>query len=780
VEYLYILIVIILSIPIVLASSIHRRYQQMQASLLILSNKLAELERVVSQSANIQSAVSSESVSDSDSTLNDVVASAEPPSHIELPSIPAPPLTASTKLTEKRTNAELEMLLGGKLLNRIGAVATILGVMFFLKYAFDNNWITEWARVLIGVATSGVLIVVADRLKKKNFVVVSQGVVAAAIPILYLAVFAAFDFYHLIPQLVAYLCLVGVTVLTVWLATVHKSLFVGMASIVGAVLTPVLVSDGTVNSTGLLLHAFLLVLAFTAIPMWLRKWYSIGFVGGLGALFLVGMLSFELSGFNGGDLSPWPLVDILLLQLIMIPVIGFDVLLNSNPSYGNHEARKGWVASIYFFIAIITNNELSDYSWYIDAGGQILFTIICAALLIENIRRYGSKNATASLIATLTFVTALTIVPTSVDTFYYLAGIAGAIFIASVWYRNFELRVPAFAIYTICAITMWYIVGSHRTYWAMDSNTAGDSTWLYPVLNLRFFAIAAMAIASYVAGKFMLLHRNGRVQDWPSTFRVFGYGLLTLAIATDVHHVVYEIVQSSTQLGVDLLAQSHSTLTYISQTAGIMCAILLGAVMYVVARFGQKQYMALGGVLVASVGSIVWLILCISSLPEEMYNSILNLRFEAGFVVLVCIATIALYSVDEIASRLRSVIKPLMWSLFAVVSFILISTEAIWPFVVQLTGDRLDDAPVYDSLHLTLSITWLLYAVAVLTLGFIKKLRVIRITGIGLLGLSILKIFLYDLSYLAQLERIFSFIILGIILLAASFAYQRYFPKGES
>jgi uncharacterized membrane protein len=46
--------------------------------------------------------------------------------------------------------------------------------------------------------------------------------------------------------------------------------------------------------------------------------------------------------------------------------------------------------------------------------------------------------------------------------------------------------------------------------------------------------------------------------------------------------------------------------------------------------------------------------------------------------------------------------------------------------------------------------------------------------AIGLFGIAILKIFLYDLSFLERLYRIFSFVGLGVILLLVSYLYQRY------
>jgi uncharacterized membrane protein len=44
----------------------------------------------------------------------------------------------------------------------------------------------------------------------------------------------------------------------------------------------------------------------------------------------------------------------------------------------------------------------------------------------------------------------------------------------------------------------------------------------------------------------------------------------------------------------------------------------------------------------------------------------------------------------------------------------------------------------------------------------------------GLLGVTILKLFLHDLSQLEQLYRIAAFIIVAIVAILASFLYQRF------
>ncbi|NJL28225.1 MAG: DUF2339 domain-containing protein [Thermoanaerobaculia bacterium] len=66
-----------------------------------------------------------------------------------------------------------------------------------------------------------------------------------------------------------------------------------------------------------------------------------------------------------------------------------------------------------------------------------------------------------------------------------------------------------------------------------------------------------------------------------------------------------------------------------------------------------------------------------------------------------------------------------------------------------------------------------------IALGFVLRQRALRWIGLALLSFCILKLFLYDLSDLEGLARIGSFIVLGVILIAVSWAYTRFRNKLE-
>jgi uncharacterized membrane protein len=75
---------------------------------------------------------------------------------------------------------------------------------------------------------------------------------------------------------------------------------------------------------------------------------------------------------------------------------------------------------------------------------------------------------------------------------------------------------------------------------------------------------------------------------------------------------------------------------------------------------------------------------------------------------------------------------------------------------------------------MTYSIAWALFAFALLLAGMRQKTRWVRYAGVALLVATLAKLFLHDLGNLNQLYRIGAFIGVAVILIVASFVYQRF------
>ncbi|HUQ93240.1 MAG TPA: DUF2339 domain-containing protein [Bryobacteraceae bacterium] len=95
-----------------------------------------------------------------------------------------------------------------------------------------------------------------------------------------------------------------------------------------------------------------------------------------------------------------------------------------------------------------------------------------------------------------------------------------------------------------------------------------------------------------------------------------------------------------------------------------------------------------------------------------------------------------------------------------------------------LAGSALLSILLYDKVSgSVLTIAWGAQGVALLLAGFAVRERALRLIGLGLFLICILKLFFYDLSKLETLNRIFSFIVLGLVMIGASWLYMRFREK---
>ncbi|HVD41888.1 MAG TPA: DUF2339 domain-containing protein [Solirubrobacterales bacterium] len=78
-----------------------------------------------------------------------------------------------------------------------------------------------------------------------------------------------------------------------------------------------------------------------------------------------------------------------------------------------------------------------------------------------------------------------------------------------------------------------------------------------------------------------------------------------------------------------------------------------------------------------------------------------------------------------------------------------------------------------------LSAFWTATGLGAVVWGMVRRSPQARLGGLALLAVAIVKVWTYDLSELEELARALSFVILGLLLLAGAFAYQRFKPEEE-
>src|SRR5438034_11440912 len=119
---------------------------------------------------------------------------APPPSAAPAP-IPAAEVGGATPVPA-RPKANIENIIGAHWLNRIGIAAVLIGVAYFLKYAFENGWVGPTGRIAIGLMAGIAVVLWSERFRIRGYKVFSYSLKAVGIGALYLSLWAAFQVYH--------------------------------------------------------------------------------------------------------------------------------------------------------------------------------------------------------------------------------------------------------------------------------------------------------------------------------------------------------------------------------------------------------------------------------------------------------------------------------------------------------------------------------------------------------------------------------------------------------
>ena len=163
---------------------------------------------------------------------------------------------------------QLETRLGLTIINRVGAITLAIGIVFFFKYAVDSRWIGESGRVILGLLGGLALIAAAEWLSKRDQRVFSQGVAGCGLAVLYISLYASFAYYQLVPQSGAFLGMVATCGIAAFLSFRYQSAAISALGLVGAFLTPLLLSTGQRRWLFLL---YLLVLDIAAFAISARR-----------------------------------------------------------------------------------------------------------------------------------------------------------------------------------------------------------------------------------------------------------------------------------------------------------------------------------------------------------------------------------------------------------------------------------------------------------------------------------------------------------------------------
>lgn len=650
-----------------------------------------------------------------------------------------------------------EWRLGAAWLNRVGVVILVLGIGFFLKYAFDNDWIGPAGRVTVGLLAGALLLGLGERLARAAYRVPAQGLTAAGLATLYLSVYAAHVLYRLVGELPAFGFMALTTATGIGLAIRHDAQAIALLASLGGLLTPILLASGRDAPGALFTYLGLLDAGILASAYW-RRWTALQVVafagtqlvysGWFSAQYRPSTLTVALAGATG----------LYLLFALIAPV---GLLGRPRDGEAAGEARRiGRGAALVALAAPLA---------YFAAARAILapahrtaLGLVCLAVAALHallgawtVRRPDAAGVPAVLQFALAVAFLTLIFPAQfAEHTVVIAWSAEAIVLLWGGFRlaDRRLRVGALLVLALAGLRWLWLIGE-----------SPGSPGPFLTGNPLFLATVGL-VAGAVAAASGYRQRDPEPVGWEAGAWP---ALMLGAVSCTAGFVTVEI-QRAPGFGPSTDGYRAVLATVVWAVATVPLLLLAAQDRTRIVLGAATLLLGLLALISATVDVEHW-----RGISPLLRRPVLNVRFLEGMLLVALwqwyrrLAPGFPVATERGRARLGAlaggvVAGLLLWHLSAEV--LLMPIEGAAPKLRQLG----------------LTVLWTFYALGAMALGLRQASAKLRLAALALFGLTVAKVFMVDLAGLDAGYRILSFLLLGSVLILASFVYARSGRRGAA
>ena len=688
----------------------------------------------------------------------------------------------------KENNPDLEKFIGENLINKIGILILVLGISFFVKYAIDKNWINETARVAIGILSGTLVMGIAHKLKK-NYIAFSSVIVAGAISIYYFTIAIAFHDYHIFSQTGAFAIMVVITAFSAFVSINYNRQELAVLSLIGGFAVPFMVSTGQGNYAILFTYIAILNIGILAMAYY-KKWNLVTILS-----FVFTTLLFLSWSFAEMSKENFPHQGAFVFATLFYFIFSITVVINNVRNKGVFSTIEYFIITgntfIYFGIglAIIEDSKLDLKGLF--TLSLAIYNFIYTAILFK---KFGlEKNAVYLLIAlVLTFVT-LTI-PIQFEGNHitlFWACEAVMLFWLSQKSKISLFKLSAVAVQFLMLFSL--IIDWFQTYDSIEVT-------LNVVFN-KIFITGIVALGSIVATYFVLNKETENSIIYKITFQPTLYKNFLVFVGVIMAYFV-GMIEVSYQAP-EFLNNYYSSCSF----SVVFHFVFITALAFYVLRKNKAELFK--PTLILIILNVFIYLFLYSRLPiQEMVDNLQmkngsNFAFYFHYVLLMCLVYHFVILIKQIKdTSVFEIFKSKFAIWILVISGVYILSNELLVHAVHFndvseienaivkksktTTDKYDlsyeiENIVSDDINdvktqvikIGYPVLWGILSFILLIIGIKYQWKQLRIIALSLLGLTVLKLFIYDINNFSETGKIIAFILLGVLILIISFVYQK-------
>ncbi len=682
----------------------------------------------------------------------------------------------------KEKNPDLEKFIGENLINKIGILILVLGISFFVKYAIDKDWINEPARVGIGILCGSLVMGIAHKLKK-NYASFSSVLVAGAISIFYFTIYIAFNTYGLFSQTVAFAIMSVITIFSTLISISYNRQELAILSLIGGFAAPFMVSTGEGNYIVLFTYIAILNIGILAISFF-KKWKIATILD-----FVFTILLFSGWLFTRIEKTDFPHSGALLFATLFYFIFSITIVLNNLRNKGKFSTIEYFILianTFYFFgIGMAILKDLDSNFTGLFTLLLAIYNIVYASILY---RKFGlDKNAIYLLIGlALTFIT-LTIPiqfnGNQITIFWALEAVL-------LFWLSKKSKIGSFKIGAIIVqvLTIISLLKDWKGYSYLEQDFA---IILNPLFISGFITAVSLFISYWLAKKEPNITTKFFTLDINIYTKLAFIAAIIFSYLTGILEINYQAYQ--------FLENDYSAFSFPVTYHFIFVSILLFL------SLKLKKDTIIKGALLIGCASIIFFILSLHSIPKnelinnKMLGTNTNYGFYFHYIVLGCLIYFGIELFKKTTSLFNINTKQSKWLpwVFAFAIVYVFSNEImVHALHFSNSVDATELAENFSEsqknsfskrnfitskikstqsqiIKIGYPILWGLFSFIFLIIGIRKQWKSLRIIALSLLGLTILKLFVYDIKNVSETGKIIAFILLGVLILIISFVYQK-------